>query len=173
LPEQIIDDCEIHPPLESWYDNGYNDLKDEMSLVQEYLRQNKAMANWPIRLAHGDEPSRIAWLVSEINEAIRESGLAGATPVDEDTKRMAIKFAAILPTSLPIPEIGFDPDGEISFDWLGPSNKILSVSVDRHGRLAYAGRFGERQKINGVEQLSENCPPEIIRGIKRAAVQGA
>jgi hypothetical protein len=112
--------------------------------------------------------SKINRLASEIEEAVRESALANAVSVEENTKRMAIRFATALPASLPAPEVGTDPDGEISFDWLGPANKIFSVSVDSHGRLAYAGRFGEKRKINGVEQLVENCPPEIIWGIKRA-----
>ena len=121
------------------------------------------------RVAAHERPSRMERLVSEIDDAVRESTATGTVPVDADTKRMAIKLATLLPASVPIPEVAFDPDGEISFDWLGPANKIFSVSIDRSGRLAYAGRFGEKKKNNGVEQLSDTCPPEIIQGIERAA----
>ena len=116
-----------------------------------------------------EHTSRTERLVSEIGEVVRESAVGGAAPVDADTKRMAIKLATLLPASTPIPEIAFDPDGEISFDWLGPDNKIFSVSVDRSGRLAYAGRYGEKKKKNGVVQLPDICPPEIILSIERAA----
>ena len=112
--------------------------------------------------------SKTARLVSEIAEAVRESALNLGVPIDGETKRMAIKLATLLPASVPTPEVAFDSDGEISFDWLGPANKIFSVSIDRSGRLAYAGRFGEKRKNNGVEQLSETCPTEIIQGIERA-----
>lgn len=116
-----------------------------------------------------EHTSRTERLVSEIENVVRESAVTGAVPVDADTKRMAIKLATLLPASIPIPEIALDPDGEISFDWLGPANKIFSVSVDRNGRLAFAGRFGENKKTNGVERVSDICPPEIILGIERAA----
>lgn len=121
------------------------------------------------RAAAHQRPTRIERLVSEIDEAVRESAASGTVAVDAETKRMAIKLANLLPPSVPIPEVAFDPDGEIQFDWLGPGDKIFSVSVDRSGRLAYAGRFGEKKRNNGIEQLSESCPPEILQGIERAA----
>jgi hypothetical protein len=156
-------------------------LKDQMGAKDQYeSAAQQALNREPFLDSRGpgpylsrDEaharPSRTERLVSEIEEAVRESAAAGIVPVDENTKRMAIKLASLLPPSIPAPEIAFDPDGEISFDWLGPANKIFSVSVDRSGRLAYAGRFGEKKKNNGVEQLSDVCPPEIIQGIERAA----
>jgi hypothetical protein len=154
-------------------------LKDQMGAKDQYQgAAQQAITREPFLDSRGpylsrDEahtrPSRSERLVSEIEEVVHESAAAGTVPVDENTKRMAIKLAGLLPASVPAPEIAFDPDGEISFDWLGPANKIFSVSVDRHGRLAYAGRFGEKKKNNGVEQLSDVCPPEIIQGIERAA----
>lgn len=178
MPEQILE-CEIHTLPENWYESelkeefsscysGGATNRTELSPVAGYRRRGSPSSRRPIRVAEEDAPSRIEQLLSEIDEVVRESALAGSLPADEDTKRMAIKFAALLPTSIPIPEIASDPDGEISFDWLGPSDKIFSVSVDKNGRLAYAGRFGEKRKINGVEQLSEICPPEVLLGIERA-----
>ena len=88
--------------------------------------------------------------------------------VDLDTVQVALDFAKLLPRSLPAPEIAADPDGEVSFDWLGPAGKMFSVSVSRAGRIAYAGRFGSTSKIHGTEQLSETLAQEIVRGIQRA-----
>ncbi len=53
-----------------------------------------------------------------------ESLLATAdeTPVDSDTIFAAKQFAYCLPRFGPLPEVSADPDGEISFDWLGPSS---------------------------------------------------
>jgi len=125
--------------------------------------------DWPIRTAKIVAPSRIDWLTSEILELSRESALNVAGPIDEDTQRAAIRFATLLPSSVPVPEIAADPDGEVSFDWIGNSYNVFSVSVDRNGRLAYAGRFSEGRRVNGVEQLSAVCPPEIVLGIEKAA----
>jgi hypothetical protein len=124
---------------------------------------------WPVRVTERDAPSRMDCLASEIHEVARESALNTAVPIDENTKRAAIRFASLLPSSVPLPEIAADPDGEVSFDWIGNFNNVFSVSVDRNGRLAYAGRFSEGRKINGVEQLSTVCPPEILLGIEKAA----
>ncbi len=92
----------------------------------------------------------------------------GAIPVDEETAGAAISFARLLPRSLPAPEVSPEADGEISFDWVGLEGRMFTVSIDRTGRIAYAGRFGDKSKIHGTEQLSQACPAEIIRGIARA-----
>ncbi len=89
------------------------------------------------------------------------------TPVDSDTIEAAKLFAFLLPRFAALPEVSADPDGEISFDWLGPSGKMFSVSVNKQNRLAYAGWFGEKSRNHGIEELGESCPPEILRGIER------
>jgi hypothetical protein len=122
-------------------------------------------------ILHYAEP-RILFLASDIeqmlNDSTQEMCAEGSIPIDVDTARAAIEFAYTLPKSLPAPEVAPEPDGEISFDWVGPAGKVFSVSVGRTGRVAYAGRFGEKSKIHGIEQLSESCPQEIIRGISKA-----
>ncbi|OLB36288.1 MAG: hypothetical protein AUH11_11660 [Acidobacteria bacterium 13_2_20CM_57_17] len=89
-------------------------------------------------------------------------------PVDPDTIRAATQFAYSLPRFVPIPEVSADPDGEISFDWTGPSGEMFSVSVNKRNRLAYAGWFGEKSRVHGIEQLAEGCPQQIVRGIEKA-----
>jgi hypothetical protein len=88
------------------------------------------------------------------------------TPTEE-TVRQAITFAMLLPRSLVIPEVARDPDGEISFDWIGAAGKMFSVSVGSDGTLSYAGRFGEKSKVHGIEELSETLPREILLGIEK------
>ena len=88
--------------------------------------------------------------------------------VDLDTIHAATQFAYSLPRFGPLPEVSADPDGEISFDWTGQSGEMFSVSVNKHYRLAYAGWFGEKNRIHGIEQLGESCPQQVVRGIERA-----
>jgi hypothetical protein len=90
------------------------------------------------------------------------------TAVTLDTARRALNFTMLLPKSLPIPEVAADPDGEISFDWIGTTGKMFSVSIGADGRLSYAGRFSDTSKIHGMEQLSETLPREILVGIEKA-----
>lgn len=90
-------------------------------------------------------------------------------PVDMETAAAALRFASLLPRMVPIPEVSFDPDGEVAFDWSAPSGKMFSVSVNRSGRLAYAGWFGETSRIHGTERLAGEVPEEILRGIRKAS----
>jgi len=118
---------------------------------------------------------RMDLLVPQINELVADGRLetkleSDTIPVDRETAQTAIDFAFQLPRSMPPPEVTSEPDGEISFDWLGASGKMFSVSINKGGRIAYAGRFGEQSKVHGIEQLSEVCPAEILRGIEKATL---
>ena len=111
--------------------------------------------------------SRLEFLLPEI-ESLHDVSDGDSTPVDIDTIRAATQFAYSLPRFGPLPEVSADPDGEISFDWVGPSGELFSVSVNSQNRLAYAGWFGETSRIHGIEQLAEGCPQQIVRGIEKA-----
>lgn len=109
---------------------------------------------------------RLSLLIPEIEGLADESD--GGKRADPETVRAALWFAHCLPRFAPLPEVSVDPDGEISFDWLTPNGDMFSVSINKQNRLAYAGWFGEKSRIHGVEQLAETCPSEVIRGVHRA-----
>jgi hypothetical protein len=110
---------------------------------------------------------RLDRLLPEI-ESLRTISDENLIPVDADTIGAAKRFAYSLPRFGPLPEVSADPDGEISFDWIAPSGQMFSVSVNKKNRLAYAGWFGEKSRIHGIEQLAEGCPQQIVRGIEKA-----
>jgi len=151
------------PPLDSsfgpldWASSG---VSDEASHIKRLLKES-----WE----HYLEP-RLELLLPEIESLVSDET---SVPIDPDTIQAAKQFAYCLPRFGPLPEVSTDPDGEISFDWLAPSGKMFSVSVNKHRRLAYAGWFGEKSRIHGIEQLAESCPQEILRGIARATCQQA
>jgi len=97
-----------------------------------------------------------------------DTGNEESVAVSDETARQALAFAMLLPRAMPIPEVAPDPDGEISFDWIGKSGKMFSVSISADGRISYAGRFGDKSKTHGIEQLSEVFPREILLGIEKA-----
>ncbi|PYX75099.1 MAG: hypothetical protein DMG72_08300 [Acidobacteria bacterium] len=97
-----------------------------------------------------------------------DAGNVESVVVNDETARNAVAFAMLLPRAVPIPEVAPDPDGEISFDWIGKSGRMFSVSIGADGRISYAGRFGDKSKTHGIEQLSEVCPREILFGIEKA-----
>jgi|SRR5580692_2480615 hypothetical protein len=111
--------------------------------------------------------TRLELLLPDI-ESLSVVSDKSSTPVDADTIHAAKRFVLSLPRFGPTPEVSADPDGEISFDWAGPTGKMFSVSVNKQSRLAYAGWFGEKSRIHGIEQLVETCPQQIVRGIDKA-----
>ena len=114
---------------------------------------------------HYLEP-RLNLLVPEIESVVKDEPVVKA-----DTFGAAIRFAYCLPRFGPLPEVSVDPDGEISFDWISPSgDEMFSVSVNNQNQLAYAGWFGEKSRVHGIEQLGQSCPQEIIRGIFKATI---
>lgn len=141
--------------LRGWASSGVSDV----------ARQGKlSLEKW---LGHYLEP-RLELLVPEI-ENLRVDSDESEIGVDSDTISAATQFAYSLPRFGPLPEVSADPDGEISFDWIGPSGQMFSVSVNKQNRLAYAGWFGEKSRIHGIEQLAESCPQQIVRGIEKAS----
>ena len=148
------------PPMETslglrgWASTGVSDVARQVKLSLEKS------------LEHYLE-TRLEFLLPEIENLYMVSDET-SIPVDLDTVRAATQFAYSLPRFGPIPEVSADPDGEISFDWAGPSGEMFSVSVSKQNRLAYAGWFGEKSRIHGIEQLAEGCPQQIVRGIERA-----
>jgi hypothetical protein len=144
-------------------ERGQSGSSDVASFLDRELRK---------LLEHYAAP-RMEVLIAEREELVADPSAKGSmklgvVPIDEDAARTAIEFAFSLPRSMPAPEIAPDADGEICFDWFGPKQKMFSVSINKAGRIAFAGRFSEKSKIHGIEQLSEACPPEIIRGIAKA-----
>ena len=118
--------------------------------------------------AHYSEPRRQI-LEPEIMSLVNPDFADSETvPVTTDTANQALTFALLLPRSLPIPEVAADPDGEISFDWIGNAGKMFSVSVGANGRVSYAGRFSDVRKTHGIWQVSGSCPREILVGIEEA-----
>jgi hypothetical protein len=139
--------------LREWASAGVSDVAQQVRLALEQS------------VDHYLEP-RLDVLVPEI-ESLGVVSDGTTALADLETMRAATQFAYTLPRLGPIPEVSVDPDGEISFDWIGPAGQMFSVSVNRQNRLSYAGWFGEKSRIHGTEQLVESCPQQIVRGIEK------
>jgi hypothetical protein len=143
------------PPVYTRTEQG---TSDAAMFIAEKLREFRRYYSEPRRQII--EPEIMA-LTSD--DADKES-----VAVTLATAQQAMTFAMLLPRSLPIPAVAADPDGEISFDWIGQAGKMFSVSIGADGRISYAGRFSDKSKTHGIEQLSETCPQQILVGIERA-----
>jgi hypothetical protein len=82
------------------------------------------------------------------------------------TAAIARKFLAVWPAGLPRPEIGADPDGEVSFDWFGEGGRNFSVSLRHDGGMSYAGAFGESKTKYGTDRFDGDIPPEVVAAVR-------
>lgn len=77
--------------------------------------------------------------------------------VEPSTYAYASQFIRLLPSTIPVPEIAADTDGEILFEWDFGRRRVFSVSVGRDGTLTFAALIGHT-KTHGTEHFREALP---------------
>ena len=90
-----------------------------------------------------------------------------ATPISEATCKEAIDFLRRLPSSLPIPEVVIEPDGDLGLEWYVSNYCSFVVGFSGKGIISYAGLFGRGRKSYGTEFVSESIPRVIVENIRR------
>jgi hypothetical protein len=103
---------------------------------------------------------------SELSAMDYDGSDSDAVAVEVATLILAERFLTVLPLDIPSPEVGVDPDGEISFDWFGPEGQNFSVSLRKDGRLAYAGAFAGEKTKYGTDRLDDEIPREIVEAVR-------
>jgi len=77
-----------------------------------------------------------------------------------------IEFLRGLPSRIKSPEVDFDPDGDVMFEWNEGPRRTFSVSIDRTGEISYAGLFGG-SKVYGSEYFFGSIPKPIVDNLLR------
>jgi len=108
---------------------------------------------------------------TSLHEAISEATADnwdgyGAKAYSPASLKVALRLIELLPTSIPAPEVGVDPDGEISIDWYLDSGSALSISISGNDELSYAAIFKDG-KGHGIEYFGDELPKEILEKIRR------
>lgn len=84
-----------------------------------------------------------------------------ARPISEEVRQLAIVFLDSLPLGIEAPEVGAEPDGDITLEWYRSPRWILSVSVSSKGKLHYAALFGASE-LYGSEPFFGKAPNIIL-----------
>lgn len=84
----------------------------------------------------------------------------GGKALDSEASAVAAHFLEALPTTIPIPEISADNDGEVAFDWIFGPKRALTVSIDARGRCAYAWMLGQVNS-RGTDWITDGIPANI------------
>lgn len=90
----------------------------------------------------------------------------GAQCLESDAPNTAYSFINAIPSNVPMPEVGADPDGEISLDWYVGPRRQFSISLGKRSVLSYAGLFGS-DKVAGSERFQGAIPRNLLDYIKR------
>jgi hypothetical protein len=81
----------------------------------------------------------------------------GAIPVTDHTIDLAAKIAAtlftLLPKGTPAPDLIPETDGEICISWSVDATRMFSVSVGEHGKINFAGQFGNEGGIHAWQPI--------------------
>ncbi|MGC8731921.1 MAG: hypothetical protein ACP5RC_06640 [Halothiobacillaceae bacterium] len=90
-----------------------------------------------------------------------------ALPVNLSAINLAADFLRALPDGVDMPEVGVEPDGAVTLDWLPSRHRMLSISFSGNGdRLAYAWLDGF-DRGNGVVRFNRQViPRQLLEAIE-------
>ena len=106
--------------------------------------------------------------IDSVMDAYAESRQAGEVePIADLTCKETIDFLRKLPSSLPIPEVVLEPNGDLALEWFLSNYCSFLVGFSGKGIMTYAGLFGRGQKTYGTELISEAIPSSVVENIRR------
>ena len=86
----------------------------------------------------------------------------GAAPANALSMAWASKVLSAFPDHLGVPEIAFEPDGDVGLEWWQGAARVLAVSVGRNGDLRYATRLNAATVI-GTEVFADGLPDRLVK----------
>jgi len=88
----------------------------------------------------------------------------GAEPVTMNTTAIAYLFLQALPLGSSSPDVGADPDGDITLEWYKGPTHLLSLSIAPDMKVHFAATLGERTAF-GAEPFDGTIIPAPIRDL--------
>ena len=88
----------------------------------------------------------------------------GARPLGPGAYGFAKIFLNALPSTVPLPELSADADGEVSLDWIFGERRALTVSIGPTGRCTFAWMLGQRA-YQGTDWIEDEIPEEIVSAL--------
>jgi hypothetical protein len=121
------------------------------------------------------ERTRVFAALRALTKSHDQAGWDGgeAAPASYAAIGLAIAFVRALPDDCALPEVGVDPDGAISLDWLCTRHRMLSISfTGRSNRLAFAWLDGT-DRGNGVVRFDRQMiPRRLVEAIAAVSITG-
>jgi hypothetical protein len=108
-------------------------------------------------------------VIAELEDVRAEASHDGwdgydARPLDPNAYGFAKMFLNALPSTVPLPELSADTDGEVAFNWVFGDRKALTVTVGPTGRCTFAWMLGQRT-YRGTDWIDDEIPEEIVSAL--------
>ncbi|WP_276965145.1 hypothetical protein [Metallibacterium scheffleri] len=103
-------------------------------------------------------------MLDSLTTSHAENGWDGeqALPASHAAIGLAADFIRALPDDIDMPDVGVEPDGAVTLDWLPSRHRMLSVSFGGSGnRLAYAWLDGS-DRGSGVVRFNRQAIPRTL-----------
>ncbi len=96
-----------------------------------------------------------------------------AHPVSDGTINLAADIAKVLftllPTGTPVPELIPEADGEICMSWSVDVYRVFSFSIGTHGKINFAGQFGNAGGIHGWQPVDATTHDSLEKSLQETA----
>lgn len=87
----------------------------------------------------------------------------------ELTRKTVEAIYASLPLSTPPPDLMPESDGEISVSWVLDAKRMFALSVGEHGKLNFAGEFGDKGALHGWTPVDETSDGSLESSVAAVA----
>lgn len=98
---------------------------------------------------------------------------SGAMPVSIQTIELTAKIVETLFTMLsrgtPAPDLIPEADGEICISWAVDAGRLFSLSVGAHGKINFAGQFGNKGAIHAWQPIDATSRSNLEKSLQDAA----
>ena len=106
----------------------------------------------------------LSGVFNDLQLLAQESGVRVA---EHQAFMFAQRFLLALPSEIRPPELAYDEEGEIAFDWHGDRGCYMSLTLRDDGRLSYAARFSAFDKEYGTKRFDNSIPKQVIELVRR------
>lgn len=89
----------------------------------------------------------------------------GAKAVSASSYVTAQRFINMIPTTIPVPEIDVEANGNFIFEWYGGRRKVFDVVAERGDKLIFAVLDGD-EKFSGTVVLRDEMPRRVIENLQ-------
>ena len=107
-----------------------------------------------------DRNSEVINALLDAYSSCRNRGWDGydAEPVSRNSLEAAYRLADRIPYHVSLPEIGAEPDGNLTMEWYTSPSQLLNLSISSNGKLHYAAIFADGSSHYGTENGLSGFP---------------